>query len=72
MYQIYPGKACIDEDALQCNHCLRDRIENLGRTVGTGPGGRYTRVPSLSIPTLRSQPRFSPHKNPSSPLVVLP
>jgi biotin synthase len=71
MYQIYPGKACIDEDALQCNHCLRDRIENLGRSVGTGPGGRFTRTPSHSVPTLRSQPRFAPQKNPPSPLVVL-
>ena len=71
MYQIYPGKACIDEDALQCNHCLRDRIENLGRSVGTGPGGRFTRTPSHSVPTLRSQPRFAPQKNAPSPLVVL-
>ena len=42
MYQIYPGKACIDEDAAQCNTCLRARIESLGRTVGTGSGGRFT------------------------------
>jgi biotin synthase len=72
MYQIYPGKACIDEDATQCNHCLRDRIENLGRTVGTGPGGRFSRTPSQSVPTLRSQPRFTPQKDRPSPLVVLP
>jgi biotin synthase len=71
MYQIYPGKACIDEDAMLCNRCLRDRIENLGRSVGTGPGGRFTRTPSHSVPTLRSQPRFAPQKNPPSPLVVL-
>ncbi|MGP8260684.1 MAG: [FeFe] hydrogenase H-cluster radical SAM maturase HydE [Acidobacteriaceae bacterium] len=70
MYAIYPGKACIDEDALQCNHCLRDRIERLGRSVGTGPGGRYTRTASHTVPTLRSQPRFSPQKAPPSPLVV--
>ncbi len=72
MYQIYPGKACLDEDAIQCNHCLRNRIENLGRSVGTGPGGRYTRTASSYTPTLRSQPRFSPQHNPPSPLVVLP
>jgi biotin synthase len=71
MYQIYPGKACIDEDALQCNHCLRDRIENLGRSVGTGPGGRFTRSQSHSVPTLHSQPRFNPRKAPPSPLVIL-
>jgi biotin synthase len=71
MYQIYPGKACLDEDATLCNTCLRERIENLGRTVGTGPGGRFTRTPSQSVPTLRGQPRFAPQKNPPSPLVVL-
>jgi biotin synthase len=71
MYQIYPGKACLDEDAIQCNHCLRDRIQNLGRSVGTGPGGRFTRSESHSVPTLRSQPRFTPQKAPPSPLVVL-
>jgi biotin synthase len=72
MYQIYPGKACIDEDATQCNTCLRARIESLGRTVGTGPGGRFTRTASHSLPILRSQPRFIPRKNSPSPLVVLP
>jgi len=71
MYQIYPGKACLDEDAVQCNHCLRNRIENLGRSVGTGPGGRYTRTSSHSLPPLRSQPRFSPQQSSPSPLVVL-
>jgi biotin synthase len=70
MYQIYPGKACIDEDATQCDTCLRARIERLGRTVGQGPGGRFTRTAS-STPTLRSQPRFTPQQAPSPPLVVL-
>jgi len=84
MYQIYPGKACIDEDATQCNSCLRERIESLGRTVGQGPGGRFTRVaswiggpPRVARPSgtgqpPRSQPRFSPQKDRPSPLVVLP
>ena len=71
MYEIYPGKACIDEDATQCNRCLRDRIKRLGRSVGTGPGGRYTHTVSHAVPTLHSQPRFSPQKTPASPLVVL-
>jgi len=44
MYQIYPGKACVDEDATQCNTCLRGRIDRLGRLVGEGPGGRFTRL----------------------------
>jgi biotin synthase len=42
MYEIYPGKACVDEDATQCNHCLRGRINHLRRRVGVGQGGRKT------------------------------
>jgi len=39
-YEIYPGKACINETAEACRACLRHRIAALGRSVGTGPGGR--------------------------------
>jgi len=40
LYEIYPAKACIFEDALSCHGCLKGRIEKIERTVGTGPGGR--------------------------------
>lgn len=39
-YEIYPGKACLNETAIACQGCLAGRIQALGRTVGTGPGGR--------------------------------
>jgi biotin synthase len=56
MYEIYPGKACVDEDATQCNRCLRERIERLGRYVGHGAGGRCTRSASQdSQPASREQ-----------------
>lgn len=42
-YEIYPGKACINETAEACRMCLRHRIETLGRYIGTGPGGRVHR-----------------------------
>jgi biotin synthase len=51
MYEIYPGKACIDEDASQCNHCLRVRIDRLGRFVGSGQGGRQRLTPHPAIAT---------------------
>jgi len=38
LYEIYPEKACVNETAAQCQHCLRARIENIGRHVGTGSG----------------------------------
>ena len=39
-YEIYPGKACLNETAQQCRGCLRNRVESIGRTIGTGYGSR--------------------------------
>jgi biotin synthase len=43
-YQIYPGKACLMEDASSCHFCMRGRIESLGRTIGTGRGDSPNRL----------------------------
>lgn len=40
MYEIYPDKACVNETAEMCRGCLTGRIEAIGRTLGSGPGGR--------------------------------
>jgi biotin synthase len=40
MYEIYPGKACVDEDVEQCAGCVRARIASVGREVGVGQGCR--------------------------------
>jgi biotin synthase len=69
MYEIYPVKTCIDEDATQCNTCLRARIERLGRTVGEGPGGRYTRTVTPSLHPTRTDSRWTAQT--PSPLVIL-
>ena len=45
LYEIYPAKACIGETAAECGSCLTRRIEALGRSVGTGPGGRGLPTP---------------------------
>ena len=37
LYEIYPGKACINETAEQCRICLEGRIASIGRHVGKGP-----------------------------------
>ncbi len=39
-YEIYPGKACLNETAKQCQGCLAARIASIGRTVGKGQGSR--------------------------------
>ena len=51
LYEIYPAKACIDESAADCNHCLRGQIRSLGRFAGGGPGGRGTiETPVRTVP----------------------
>jgi biotin synthase len=40
LYEIYPGKACVGEEGVQCVGCLGRRIGSIGREVGAGPGGR--------------------------------
>jgi biotin synthase len=40
LYEIYPAKACADEDAATCNECLRGQLRSIGRRFGVGPGGR--------------------------------
>jgi biotin synthase len=37
-YEIYPGKACIQESAGDCQRCLEGRILSIGRTIGSGRG----------------------------------
>ena len=42
-YEIYPDKACVNETAEMCRGCLQGRVEAIGRTIGTGHGGRHDR-----------------------------
>lgn len=53
-YQIYPGKACILEDAVACHGCMLRRIEALGRTIGNGRGdsAHFQRSRLASAPAL--------------------
>lgn len=39
-YEIYPGKACLNETAQQCQGCLAARIASIGRIIGKGKGSR--------------------------------
>jgi len=38
LYQIYPNKACLSENADACHHCMKWRLEAIGRTLGEGRG----------------------------------
>jgi len=52
LYEIYPGKACIHETAEACQGCLERRIRSIGRTVGSGPGGRRRSGPAAVTSSL--------------------
>ena len=43
LYEIYPAKACIAETDVKCFGCLGARISGIGRHIGRGQGGRWTR-----------------------------
>lgn len=45
LYQLYPGKPCVDEDGAACALCVQGRIARLGRRVGQGPGHSFKRGP---------------------------
>jgi biotin synthase len=38
MYELYPHKICIHEEARQCQGCITGRILSIGRPIGTGHG----------------------------------
>jgi biotin synthase len=38
-YQLYPGKPCLDENAVECHSCLGARIAFAGRTIGYNEWG---------------------------------
>lgn len=53
LYEIYPGKACVNETAEACGSCLPHRIRMIGRVPGSGPGGRKrTQAPAPDLETV--------------------
>ncbi|MGE5417867.1 MAG: [FeFe] hydrogenase H-cluster radical SAM maturase HydE [Acidobacteriota bacterium] len=38
LYELYPAKICIGEDAEQCQGCIRGRIASIGRPIATNYG----------------------------------
>jgi biotin synthase len=39
LYELYPGKICIDDTPLHCKTCIGIKIAAIGRTIGTDYGG---------------------------------
>lgn len=39
LYELYPGKACVDDTLVHCRSCIGMKIEAIGRKIGIGYGG---------------------------------
>ena len=45
LYELYPGKICVDDTPLHCKTCIGAKIMSIGREVGLGYGGHNGRLP---------------------------
>ena len=39
-YELYPNKICVNDTPLKCINCIKNKIESIGRTIGTSKGFR--------------------------------
>lgn len=39
LYELYPGKICVNDTPVHCRSCISRKILSIGRTIGTGYGG---------------------------------
>ena len=42
LYELYPGKICINDTPAHCRSCIGLKIQSIGRTIGQGWGGHKT------------------------------
>lgn len=45
LYELYPGKICVDDTPLHCKTCIGVKIMSIGRTIGQGYGGHAGKLP---------------------------
>lgn len=39
LYELYPGKICVNDTPVHCRTCIGLKIQSIGRTIGQGWGG---------------------------------
>ena len=39
LYELYPGKICVNDTPVHCRSCIGIKIQSIGRTIGQGWGG---------------------------------
>lgn len=49
LYELYPGKICVDDTPLHCRSCIGMKIMSIGRTIGIGYGGHNGKRPHQTI-----------------------
>lgn len=42
LYELYPGKICVNDTPIHCRTCIGLKIQSIGRTIGQGRGGHIT------------------------------
>ena len=42
LYELYPGKICVNDTPAHCRSCIGLKIMSIGRTIGQGRGGHIT------------------------------
>lgn len=43
LYELYPGKVCVNDTPAHCRSCIGLKIYSIGRTIGKGWGGHVSR-----------------------------
>ena len=46
LYELYPGKICVNDTPAHCRTCIGLKIQSIGRTIGQGQGGHKRMSPS--------------------------
>ena len=46
LYELYPGKICVNDTPAHCRSCIGLKIMSIGRTIGQGRGGHKRKVKS--------------------------
>ena len=49
LYELYPGKICVNDTPIHCKTCIGIKIESIGRKIGLGYGGHQGRLPHQAV-----------------------
>lgn len=47
LYELYPGKICVNDTPIHCRTCIGLKIQSIGRTIGQGRGGHISHAKNI-------------------------